>query len=269
MANLMFTLLYKILLCWLMPPGCFVILFFYCAWKTRLIGEPALRKRFRILPLVGAIGLYLLSIQPVLILLARGLESKYPVAAEAAIGQTNVVVVLSGGIVENVPVSFSPLPAAPGTVAVVRLSEGVRIYRKIKSQERSCVIILTGGRGFGSAYAASEVSREWLIAMGVPGNDIRLETKSQTTFEEARSVLPLLQNEAADTVFLVTSAAHMPRAVASFHKFGTTVIPAPCDFSSRELNLFSFMPSAGSLQENRAMLWEYIGAVYYKLKRTS
>jgi len=264
----MFTLLYKILLGWLMPPGCFVILFFYCAWKTRLIGEPALRKKLRTLAIVGAIGLYLLSIQPVLKLLASGLESKYPVAAAAAIRQTNVVVVLSAGIVEDVPVSFSPLPAAPGTVSVVRLSEGVRLYRKIKSQERSCVIILTGGRVFGSAYAASEVSREWLMAMGVPGNDIRLETASRTTFEEARSVLPLLQHEAAEAVLLVTSAAHMPRAVASFRKFGTTVIPAPCDFSARELNLFSFLPSAESLRENRAMLWEYIGAVFYKLKRT-
>lgn len=263
----MFTLLYKILLGWLMPPGCFVILFFYCAWKTRLIGEHALRKKLRTLAIVGAIGLYLLSIQPVLKLLASGLENKYPVAAAAAIKQTNVVVVLSAGIVEDVPVSFSQLPAAPGTVAVVRLSEGVRLYRQIKAMERSCVIILTGGRFFGSAYAASEVSREWLMAMAVPGNDIRVETSSRTTYEEARSVLLLLQREAAATVFLVTSAAHMPRAVAVFRKFGMTVTPASCDFSSAgKLNLFSFLPSAESLRENRAMLWEYIGAVFYKLK---
>ena len=70
-----------------------------------------------------------------------------------------------------VPVSFSQLPATPGPSAVVRLSEGIRLYRKIKVNERSCTIILTGGRYYGNQYAASAVSREWLISLGIPAND--------------------------------------------------------------------------------------------------
>ena len=265
----MFTILYKIVIGWLMPPGCFILLFVYCAWKTRFITDPSLRKTLRTLALIGAAGLYLLSIQPVLNFLASGLEKKFPVVQESQIKKTNAVIVLSAGTVEGVPASFSSIPALPGQTAIVRLSEGIRLYRMIKTNERSCTIILTGGRFYGKQYAASVVSREWLVSMGIPANDIRLETSSRTTFEEARFVLPTVRNLSAAAVFLVTSASHMPRAVAAFDTFGLSVIPAPCNFTdSGKLGLFSFLPEAVTLRESRLLLWEYLGAVFYKIKRT-
>lgn len=154
----MFTILYKIVIGWLMPPGCFIILFIFCAWKTCSITDPALRKTLRMLSLIGAAGLYLLSIQPVLHLLSSGLEKKFPVVQENQIKKTNAIIVLSAGIVEGVPVSFSSLPAAPGPSAIVRLSEGVRLYRRIKAKERNCTFILTGGRFYGRQYTASPTS---------------------------------------------------------------------------------------------------------------
>lgn len=264
----MFTILYKLVVGWLMPPGCFIILFIFCAWKTRSIADLALRKTLRTLALIGAAGLYLLSIQPILHLLASGLENKYPVVQESQIKKTNTIIVLSAGIAEGVPVSFSTIPAAPGPSAIARLSEGVRLYRRIKANERSCTIILTGGRFYSKQYAASVVSREWLVSMGIPASDIRLETSSRTTFEEARFVLPMVHNVSAAAIFLVTAASHMPRAAATFNKFGLSVIPAPCDFSnSGKLGFFDFLPEAAILRENRVLLWEYLGAIFYKVKR--
>ncbi|MCG2812347.1 MAG: YdcF family protein [Candidatus Aminicenantes bacterium] len=96
-----------------------------------------------------------------------------------------------------------------------------------------------------------------------------METSSRTTFEEARFVSSTLRDVSAEAVFLITSASHMPRALAIFNKFGLSVIPAPCDFSdSGKLRLFSFLPEAAILRENRLLLWEYIGAVFYKIKKT-
>lgn len=251
-----------------MPPGCFIILFIFCAWKTRAITDPALGKTLRTLALIGAVGLYLLSIRPVLQLFAGSLENKYPVVQEAQIKKTNAIVVLSAGIAEGMPASFSSIQALPGQTAIVRLSESIRLYRKIKTNERNCTIILTGGRFYGNQYAASVVSSEWLVSMGIPASDIRLEKSSRTTFEEARFVLPTVRNLSVEAVFLVTSAAHMPRAVATFNKFGLPVIPAPCDFSdSGKLGLFDFMPEAATLQGNRLLLWEYLGAAFYKIKK--
>lgn len=262
----MFTIAYKIVVGWLMPPGCFVLLFLFCAWKTRSIGDPSARKTLRSLALVGAVGLYLLSVQPVSRLLSWGLEKQHPPVIESQIKKSNAVVVLSAGVVEGAPVSFSPTSATPGQAAVVRLCEGVRLYRKIKSEGRACTVVLTGGRFFGER-AASEVSREWLTFMGVPVGDIRVETSSRTTFEEARSALPVVRAVGAEAVFLVTHAYHMPRAVAAFDKCGMPVTPAPCGFSSSgNLNVFSFLPDAATLSENRAMLWEYLGAAFYWFK---
>ena len=103
--------------------------------------------------------------------------------------------------------------------------------------------------------------------MGVPANDIRLETSSRTTFEEARFVSPMVRSEAAEAVFLVTAASHMPRAIAIFKKFGLPLIPAPCGFSdSGKLGLFGFLPTAATLQENRLLLWEYLGSLFYWFK---
>jgi uncharacterized SAM-binding protein YcdF (DUF218 family) len=104
--------------------------------------------------------------------------------------------------------------------------------------------------------------------MGIPASDIRLEKSSRTTFEEARFVLPMISNISAEAVFLVTAASHMPRAVAIFNKFSLSVIPAPCDFSdSGKLGLFSSLPEAATLRENRLLIWEYLGAVFYWFKR--
>jgi len=52
----MFTILYKFVVGWFMPPGCFIILFVLCAWKIRLITDPALRKTLRTLALAGSAG---------------------------------------------------------------------------------------------------------------------------------------------------------------------------------------------------------------------
>ncbi|MCX6564926.1 MAG: YdcF family protein [Candidatus Aminicenantes bacterium] len=264
----MFTILYKLVVGWIMPPGCFIIIFIFCAWKTRTVADPALRKRLRVFSLIGAMGLYLLSIRPVQQMLAGGLENKYRVVQESQIKKTNAIIILSAGIVEGVPVSFSPLPASPGPWAIIRLSEGIRLYRRIKAEERECTIILTGGCLFGDKNAASTVSREWLVSMGIPSRDIRWETSGRTTFEEARFALPIVKSTDAEALFLVTHASHMRRAVASFNKFGLAVIPAPCGFSdSGKLGVFSFLPEAGALQGNRVLLWEYLGSVFYWFKR--
>ncbi|TSA18702.1 YdcF family protein [bacterium] len=259
----MWTVFYKVVVGWLMPPGCFILLLAYCVYRTRFVTDPSLRKTLRTLAIIGAAGLYLLSIQPVLHLLASGLE-QFPPVQESHIQKTNAIIVLSAGIVEGVEVSFSRLPAVPANLAILRLSEGIRLYRKIKAKDRSCTIILTGGHLSGSKFALSAVSGEWLISMGIPSADIRLETSSRTTYEEALFVSPIVQSEAAQAVFLVTSAVHMPRAMAAFRKFGIPVIPAPCDFlESGKLGLFSLVPGADALQETRSMLWEYLGAVFY------
>ena len=70
------------------------------------------------------------------------------------------------------------------------------------------------------------------------------------------------------TIILVTSAAHMLRAVAVFKKRGFTVYPAPTDFhytTDAGRDLMDFFPLASALDEATNMLHEIYGIWGYKL----
>jgi len=73
-----------------------------------------------------------------------------------------------------------------------------------------------------------------------------------------------------DKFILVTSAAHMPRAMGLFRKQGMEPIPAPTDYMAGEreggLRLGMFFPSAGSLEKAGSAIHEYLGMVWGKLR---
>ena len=78
-------------------------------------------------------------------------------------------------------------------------------------------------------------------------------------------------------MLLVTSAIHMPRAVAVFNKLGIEVIPAPTDYLvPTELNqslratwqgqLLSLLPEAESVSRFTQAMKEYVGFAIYRLR---
>ncbi|NNE63161.1 MAG: YdcF family protein, partial [Gammaproteobacteria bacterium] len=97
--------------------------------------------------------------------------------------------------------------------------------------------------------------------------EIWLEDKSRTTAENALFSKKLLSRKQVDSVFLVTQAWHMPRAVAIFEKAGLNVIPAPTAFKSGQpFKLSGLLPAAGSLQTTRFALHEILGLLWYKIR---
>jgi uncharacterized SAM-binding protein YcdF (DUF218 family) len=67
-------------------------------------------------------------------------------------------------------------------------------------------------------------------------------------------------------VVLVTSASHMRRAVATFHKQGIFPDTYPVDYQATDIvTPFSFVPSAGSLDKMTAVLHELFGMLAYRL----
>ncbi len=258
-------ILYKFVIGWLLPPGIFIIACAYGAWLLRRKENGKRAHVFYIMCSIAS-GLYIFSISPFLHVFSSGL-SVYPTITHEMFRTKNAVIVLSGGIHENVPMSFSSLNAAPSEYGVVRLVEAVRLYRKIIDHGDSCMIILTGGVFFGNIHAESDVYKEWLISMGIPECDIVSENKSKTTYENALYVRPLVETHNAGSVFLVTSSLHMQRSVRVFKKFGMNVIPATCDVRGEyRFSLLSLVPDAGVLNDTRMVMWEYIGMIFYALK---
>ncbi len=112
--------------------------------------------------------------------------------------------------------------AALNRASFIRLAEGVRVHRLIPGSR----LILSGGRGF-ARVSESEVMAETAVRMGVSRKDIILENKSADTEDQARLVKPIVGK---GRLVLVTSAVHMPRAMALFRKAGMEPVPAPVDY---------------------------------------
>ncbi len=68
------------------------------------------------------------------------------------------------------------------------------------------------------------------IEQGIAPERVILEERSRSTHENAVYAKELIQPAQGATWILITSAYHMPRAVASFDAAGWPVIPYPVDY---------------------------------------
>ena len=111
-----------------------------------------------------------------------------------------------------------------------RVLYAARIYKEGKAAH----ILLSGGEitwmKATSSTPADEMA-EILQSLGVPKEALWLENKSQNTHENAVFSKVILDEKGIKKILLVTSATHMPRAVALFQKLGLEVIPLPVDYS--------------------------------------
>ena len=67
--------------------------------------------------------------------------------------------------------------------------------------------------------------------------------------------------DAKESFILVTNAAHMPRTMALFHKYGTQLIPAPLDFCVKHqkgVDPINFFPTASGLRNMEPVFHEYL-----------
>lgn len=94
------------------------------------------------------------------------------------------------------------------------------------------------------------------------------EDKSRNTAENAIYSATILKESGINSVFLVTHAWHMPRAVMMFEQQGVNVTPAPTVFTDDKdgFSLLDYIPSASALFQTRIALHEYLGILWYKLR---
>jgi uncharacterized SAM-binding protein YcdF (DUF218 family) len=176
----------------------------------------------------------------------------------AAAGRVRWVVVLGGG-----SSSDADFPAAmrlsEGSLA--RLVEGVRLQRQLPGGR----LLLSGGSVFGSDPDA-ETMRALAVELGVDPASLDLDPVSPDTETQAEVVHARL---GAEEFFLVTSASHMPRALALFRKAGTNPLPAPTHFltqKDRGIAPSEFFPGSGGLRRAEATIYEYLGLAWAKVR---
>ncbi len=231
-------------------------------WFTRR------QKCGKILVSAGAGLLLILSYSVVPDLLLRPLELKYPPVADSNFGSRgseagrflgagSYIVVLSGDLSRDTTL---PVTSQIGPDSLSRLLEGVRLYRA----EPGLKLILSGGPVYGPVSGAQVMSRVALI-MGVNPRDILRESVSRDTEEEARLLKPMVGRE---RFFLVTSAAHMPRAMALFRRQGLEPVAAPVGLLAQQKAHWSpedFFPGSYPLHRAEIALHEYLGLAWARL----
>ena len=95
-------------------------------------------------------------------------------------------------------------------------------------------LVFTGGSGslLDQEYREADIALYFLESMGINRRRLEVERDSRNTFENAVNSKALMQPRPGENWVLVTSAAHMPRAVGVFCKQGWPVIPWPVDHES-------------------------------------
>ena len=192
-------------------------------------------------------------------LLGESLEQQYPQLAPTELPVVDAIVILGGGVEED----EHGINLQAGAD---RVWFGARLFHA----GRAPLVILSGGSAeeLGVVWPEAPAMAAFIKNLDVPEAALVLESGSRTTRENAINTLPLLQARGINRILLVTSAQHMPRALATFRKLGIDAIAAPTDFEASPPSgnwLLRWMPRAAALERSSRALKEYLGMWAYRL----
>jgi len=191
------------------------------------------------------------------------LESQHPPRAVAALPKADVAIVLGGAVGPHAP----PRDAVDLTETSDRVFHAARLFKAGKVDH----VLASGGNlpWQGPAPPEAESMAELLVELGVPRSAIVLESASRTTRENAVNSAAILKANGWRRVLLVTSAAHMPRALAVFRLAGIDAIPAVTDIRvthGGSLGVFDLLPDADALARTTEATKEWIGLIVYRMR---
>jgi uncharacterized SAM-binding protein YcdF (DUF218 family) len=214
----------------------------------------------RLLCVAGGTGIVLFGLLPLSHYLAVPLEARF--AQPELPSQIAGVVLLAG----------AERPAATEAHGEPQLNfRASRYTATLRLAERypAARVVFTGGPAVDPGTGRLEqtgVAKELFATTGVDPARVSFEERSGDTCESAANTRALVQPRAGETWVVVTSAMHVPRAVACFRAVGWDVVAQPADYQvvPGGLNLGSFR-IADNLALLDAALHEWLGLLYYRL----
>jgi uncharacterized SAM-binding protein YcdF (DUF218 family) len=225
-----------------------------------------LRKRTRIgwcLVALPLIWLCVWSLPAVSIWLRQGLERQTPQRAASDYPTADAIVVL-GGSIEGGRAGWRDGPHL--LAGADRVWFAAQLYRA----GRAPAIIFSGGNSEWSRTDEPEsgAMQAFAIDLGVPDSSIMLESRSRNTRENAIYTKQLLDEHHFNSILLVTSAIHMPRALALFQSQGLSVTPAPTDFDAIPPRTVwqRWLPDTEALDRSTKALKEYLAIAIYRVR---
>jgi uncharacterized SAM-binding protein YcdF (DUF218 family) len=176
--------------------------------------------------------------------LALSLREGLATASAASPPHADAIVVLGGG----------KLPVTDWSRTTTRAGRGLTLWR-----DGFAPVLLVSG-----SDQADDLARGFALA-GVPGGDLRIESSSVNTHENARNSTVILKASGLSDILLVTSAIHMRRAAACFRHEGIAVTPVPADDGHARLaEAPAWLPRRDALTLTARCLREYLALRVYR-----
>jgi len=142
----------------------------------------------------------------------------------------------------------------------------LKAFELFRSSKSSRIIISGGSRRLNNGGVEEPVvTKSILVAWGVPDSAIVLETQSTNTRDSARALEQLTDELGINSIALVTSAYHMPRAHALVTKLlPVDVHPAQSNIIIGDIqpHITLWIPDAQSMSRSTLALHEYVGMAY-------
>ncbi|XPV67860.1 MAG: ElyC/SanA/YdcF family protein [Halarcobacter sp.] len=207
-------------------------------------------KKAKIYLTLSFLWLCIVSYSPFANYITKPLEQKYPAYINVDKSVKYVLVLGSGHETNKNISSLSQL----SQTALMRLGEGIRIFRELNDAK----LIVSGYAGPDKVPHAF-VSKDVAISLGVPKSKILTQEKAKDTFEEALYAKKVIGD---NKFILVTSASHMPRAMAIFKNAKMNPIAAPTDYLSKGNGDFFSIPKVSHLRKTDVSMHEYLGILY-------
>ncbi|APW64973.1 hypothetical protein LPB137_03555 [Poseidonibacter parvus] len=210
-------------------------------------------KKAKVFSFFALLWFTLLSSQIVSNAIINPLENSHKALLE--IPKVQYVLVLGSGHITNENLSIT---SQLNQVAVVRLNEGIRIFKKLDNAK----LIVSGYKGFDKNYH-STMSKSLAVDLGIKDKNIIKMDKPKDTREEAIQAKKIIGSK---PFILVTSASHMKRSMLLFKKLGLNPIAAATYHLGEDKKDYSSIFASENLYKVKVAFHEYLGLAWAYIK---
>lgn len=223
-----------------------ILIALYFLYKKNLIMS-------KIFMISSLLWIAVMSYTPFSELLLSPLESHYPALQEFP-KDIGYVMVLGAGHTTNEKL---PMTSQLGRSAMFRLAEGIRILRQLDDAK----LIVSGYSGTDPTPHAL-MQKKMAVLLGVREEQIIARYAPKDTREEAIDAKTVVNNQ---DFILVTSASHMPRAMAIFNEEGLYPYAAPTYHLAKHASDDLPIPDAWGLMNSEYAMHEYMGMLWLEI----
>ena len=219
----MFFALSKIAWVFLIPSN---LLLFFLLLSALLVGIRRSRRAYgmHLLALLLFLACGYLPVGPALQIM---LEERFAQFVDDGTPITGIIV-LGGWTDTEIAVSRDVIAVNDATERFLMAQALIRRHPEAK-------LVFTGGDGSFSGDVGNEADDVMRLARSIGFDDraVIFERESRNTYENAVFSKDLVKPKPDERWLMITSAAHMPRAMGCFRVVGFDVVPVPVDFRTR------------------------------------